>query len=393
MRWLVVSLLATMLAVGTAQAQTPLTIKIGVIRQIHSRQTISLLDIPAKDDVIAGAMLGIADSNSTGKFTGQNFELTDIKLNPDEGIAAAVQTLDSAHIVLVIADLPAALLLELAHTAPQLLIFNASAGDESLREEDCRANIIHIAPSHSMRADAVVQYLVWRQWKKALLIKGSHPQDELLAKAYRDGAKKFGLSMVEERTFTDTGGSRRTDSGSVQAQRQMPVLTQSAPAYDVVIAADESQVFAGYLPYRTWDARPVVGSAGLVPTSWDPTHEQWGAAQLQNRFNAMFKHPMNERDNNAWLGARMIGEAATRLASSDPVALRALMISPEFSVAAFRGEKLSVRSWNQQVRQPVLLGDGRTIVSVSPQEGFLHQTTQLDTLGIDQPATKCSLRP
>ncbi len=50
----------------------------------------------------------------------------------------------------------------------------------------------------------------------------------------------------------------------------MPTVTQGAPAYDVLVAADESEVFAGYLPYRTWDPRPVAGSAGLVPTTWTP---------------------------------------------------------------------------------------------------------------------------
>ena len=84
--------------------------------------------------------------------------------------------------------------------------------------------------------------------------------------------------------FEDTGGARRTDSGVAQIQRQMPVFTQQAPAYDVLVAADESEVFAAYLPYRTWDARPVAGSAGLVPTSWDAAHDQWGAIQMQNRF-------------------------------------------------------------------------------------------------------------
>jgi hypothetical protein len=32
------------------------------------------------------------------------------------------------------------------------------------------------------------------------------------------------------------------------------------------------------------------------------------------------------------------------------------------------------------------------VVSVSPQEGFLHQTSELDTLGIDRPETKCNLQ-
>jgi len=172
----------------------------------------------------------------------------------------------------------------------------------------------------------------------------------------------------------------------------MPVLTQNAPAYDVLVAADESDVFAGYLPYRTWDPRPVAGSAGLKPTSWDATHEQWGGAQLQNRFYRSFKRPMNARDNQAWMAMRMIGEAATRTHSSDPAKLREFLVAPDFSFAAFKGQRLTLRSWNLQVRQPILLGDGRSIVSVSPQEGFLHQTSELDTLGYDKPETKCVLR-
>ena len=122
-----------------------------------------------------------------------------------------------------------------------------------------------------MLADGLAQYLIWKKWRRWLLVVGSHPEDKLLGEAYRRAAKKFGAKIVEERVFEDTGGGRRSDTGSVQVQRQMPVFTQNAPEYDVLVAADESEVFAGYLPYRTWDARPVVGSAGLWPTSWDPS--------------------------------------------------------------------------------------------------------------------------
>jgi hypothetical protein len=37
----------------------------------------------------------------------------------------------------------------------------------------------------------------------------------------------------------------------------------------------------------------------------------------------------------------------------------------------------------------VLVTTPKLLVSVSPQPGFLHQFTQLDTLGIDKPETKC----
>jgi ABC transporter substrate binding protein (PQQ-dependent alcohol dehydrogenase system) len=375
-------------------AADALNVKVGVLRETHSRETLSILDIPAADDTLAGALLGAADNNTTGKFTNQTFEVIDEKLDDDADVAASVEALIDKGALFIVADLSVDKLLAASERARAkgALLLNVSAPDERLREEDCRANIIHVAPSRAMLADGLAQYLVWKQWRKWLLVKGSHEKDELLAQAYRRAAKKFGAKIVEERVYEDTGGGRRSDSGSVQTQRQMPVLTQNAPAYDALLAVDESEVFAGYLPYRTWDPRPVAGSAGLSPTSWDPAHEQWGAQQLQNRFMATFRRPMNARDNNAWLAMRMVGEAATRMNSNAPEKLRAFMIGKDFSIAAFKGVRLTLRPWNQQLRQPILLSDGRITVSVSPQEGFLHQATELDTLGLDQPETKCRLK-
>jgi ABC transporter substrate binding protein (PQQ-dependent alcohol dehydrogenase system) len=339
-------------------------------------------------------LLGAADNNTTGKFTNQTFVAIDALLAEDGDAAAAIDALAEQGVLLIIADLSAERLLAASERAKTrgALLFNVSATDDSLREENCRANVVHVAPARSMLADGLAQYLIWKQWRRWLLIKGSHPQDELLAHAYRQAAKKFGAKIVEERVYEDTGGGRRVDSGSVQTQRQMPVLTQNAAAHDVLIAADETQVFAGYLPYRNWDARPVAGSAGLSPTNWDPAHEQWGAHQLQNRFIQTYRRPMNARDNGAWLAMRMIGEATTRTGSNEPEKLRAFLTSPEFSIAAFKGVRLTLRPWNQQLRQPILLSDGRVVASVSPQEGFLHQVTELDTLGADKPETKCGLR-
>ena len=129
-----------------------------------------------------------------------------------------------------------------------------------------------------------------------------------------------------------------------------------------------------------------------MPTSWDPSHEQWGALQLQNRFTKTFRRLMNVRDNAAWTAMRMIGEAATRTGSNGPEKLRLYLLGADFSIAAFKGVRLTLRPWNQQLRQPILLSDGRNVVSVSPQEGFLHQFSELDTLGVDQPETKCKFQ-
>ena len=384
---------ATLLSVLLAASADAAEIKIGYLREPEPKARLSLIEIPADDDGLAGARLAIEDNNTTGKFLDQQFSLEDARVAQGDDPAAATMALAERGIALLIADLPVGTLLKAADAGrPRgLLFFNVAATDDRLREEDCRGNVIHVAPTRSMLADGLAQYLVWKQWRKWLLIVGSHAEDQLYGDALRRSAKRFGARIVQEKVFQDTGGARRTDSGIAQIQRQIPVFTQSAPAYDILVAADESEVFASYLPYRTWDPRPVAGSAGLVPTSWDGSHDQWGAVQIQNRFMKTFARRMTARDMQAWSAVRMIGEAAARTSSFDPKTLLDFLKSPDFALAAFKGQRLTLRDWNLQLRQPILLTDGRVIVSISPQEGFLHQLSELDTLGVDRPESKCRL--
>jgi ABC transporter substrate binding protein (PQQ-dependent alcohol dehydrogenase system) len=88
----------------------------------------------------------------------------------------------------------------------------------------------------------------------------------------------------------------------------------------------------------------------------------------------------------------MIGEAVSRKQSADPKVMMEFFKSPDFALAAFKGRRLTLRDWNLQLRQPILLADGRVIAAVSPQEGFLHQVSELDTLGYDRPETRCRLK-
>jgi ABC transporter substrate binding protein (PQQ-dependent alcohol dehydrogenase system) len=392
-----VRLVVAMICLGAlaraALAADPVEIGIGYLRPARVKPTLSLVEQPAENDGVAGARLAIEDNNTTGKFLNQHFTLEDVRLNDGDDAARAAIALADRNIGFIVADLPADALLKVADAVRNrgTVLFNASALDDRLREEDCRANLIHTAPTRSMLADGLAQYLVWKQWKRWLLVVGSHDEDKLFADALRRAAARFGAKIVQERVFEDSGGARRTDSGVTLIQRQMPVFTQAAPAYDILVAADESEVFASYLPYRTWDPRPIAGSAGLVPKSWDAAQDQWGAVQMQNRFLKLNSRRMTALDMQTWTAARMIGEAASRVNSGDPKRLFDFLKGKDFSIAAFKGQRLTLRDWNLQLRQPILLVDGRMVVSVSPQEGFLHQVSELDTLGVDRPETKCKL--
>lgn len=349
---------------------------------------LSRLEQPVDDLGFAGAQLGIDDNQTTGSFLGMNFAAKTFA-GSDEEVRAEIDKDYQLGERLIVLNADAAMQMEVADAYPDALIFNVSAEENSLRNEECRANLLHIVPSMAMRADALVQYVMWKKWEKIFLIYGSHEGDLALAESYRHSAEKFRAKIVDEREFTDTDGSRNTDTGYALVQQQIPTFTQGAKAHDVVIAADVNDVFSAYLPYRTWDARPVMGSAGLRPMVWDESIEFWGAMQFQNRFEADYKRHMRETDYLNWVAIRVIGEAVTRTNTADAEALRNYIMSDDFEVAAFKGEALDFRLWNGQLRQPILLSDRYLTVSVSPQDGYLHQYSELDTLGYDQSEARC----
>ena len=147
-------------------AQTPggETQKIGIgYLRVNGEEILPLsrIDTPPDNDGEAGAQLGIRDNQTTGRFTKQDFTLTEEKAASEEEALAALDRLLAANIRLIVVDAPAAALLKLADSAraKDVLLFNVTATDDGLRAENCRANLFHIAPSRAMLADALAQYL------------------------------------------------------------------------------------------------------------------------------------------------------------------------------------------------------------------------------------------
>ncbi len=352
---------------------------------------LSLLSQRPADDGLGGAKLAIADNNTTGRFLKQKFTLEVLESDKPDALIADTLASVNAGVGMIVADLNADVLIKLADAlkGKNAIILNAGAPDDDLRNTDCRANLIHTAPSRAMLADALGQYLTWKRWSRWFLVTGTTKRDTLWAKALQRTAKRFRQKIVEERQFEYNPGSRRSDGGYEQIQKQIPKFTQEAPRHDVVVVADEGQLFADYFPFRTWDARPVVGSAGLSPASWHPAVELWGGTQFQNRFKRMNNRNMRELDYDVWMAVRTVGEAASRTRSDDPEKLINYIRSKDFELAAFKGQKLTFRDWNGQLRQPVILVTPNLHVTVSPQPEFLHQFSELDTLGFDRPESKC----
>lgn len=376
-------LLGVLAAAKMAVADPALTI--GYLRaEVPRPPVLSNLDVTPEDIGLAGAQTGLQDNQTTGKFLGHEYLLTSLVVPVGGDPLAAAQELLSVSGFLAV-DAPSDIVLAIAALpeARDAIVFNTGAGDTRLRDTECRANVLHTVPSDAMRTDALAQVFVQKRWRDLVMIAGTHPIDLAYADAMRRSLRKFGLKLSDEKTWDATADMRRT------ASQEIPLFTQSFGDYDAMILADELHDFGRYVLYNTWAARPVTGSEGLSAVTWSPVIEQWGAAQLQSRFFEQHGRAMTGRDYAAWAAVRTLGEAVTRTNADDVDTLRAYILSDAFELAGFKGRPLTYRDWNGQLRQPIAVVHPRALVAQAPLEGFLHQTNELDSLGLDRPESKC----
>lgn len=187
--------------------------------QQPERPILSNLDPIPEDLGIKGAELGTADNNTTGSFLGYQFKL-DIQQFEEGETEAALAALNSSKAGYVLLDMNAEQQLAMINDE-QRLFFNVSAYDVGLRNEECRVNLLHTLPSYAMRTDALMQFLIKKQWDQLSLLEGNSPEDALFAKALRRSAKKYQLEFGHDEKWLPDGDLRR------QAGAEVPLLTQT----------------------------------------------------------------------------------------------------------------------------------------------------------------------
>ncbi len=387
--------LAPASAQGPAQAQEPAApaippseTHIGLIYRPEPAPSSYDAEAVPEDEGVAGARMAVKDNNNTGRFTKQTYVLDEVALTGNQDGVAAARDLVGRGIRYLVVALPAAELLAIADAlkGQGVTIFNIAAPDDRLRGADCRRSVFHVLPSRAMQTDALAQFFTLMRWRKMFLIVGPQENDRLYAEAFKNSAKKFALKINAEKPWTF--GPLAKARGDTPTRSEAMVFTRGLD-YDIAVVADEAGDWGDYVPFRTVDPRPVAGTQGLIATTWHPMLETWGAAQAQNRFRRQSGRLMRPLDYQAWAAVRSVGEAATQKKTADPAVLAPYFADPAFSLPAYKGVSLSYRPWDHQLRQPIIVVQPKAMVSVAPEQGFTHQRTPLDTLGIDLPETTC----
>jgi ABC transporter substrate binding protein (PQQ-dependent alcohol dehydrogenase system) len=341
----------------------------------------------AREHPFAGAQVGIEEAQALARVLKIDFALERITAKSTEAVATEVAQARARGIHFFIVDAPAAAFRTLAEAVRgrDVLLFNATAPDDWLRRELCAREIVHTLPSLAMTTDALVQHLVSRKWRDVLVLQGPAPDDAAMVGAFERSAKKFGARIVAKRDFKPGTDPREREKNNPL------LLTALNRDYDAIFVADEAFDFARQLSYQTSRARPVVGAINLEPVAWHWTWERNGGPQINSRFQRVSGgRKMESQDWAAWIAVKMVVQATLRTRSADFQKQREFVLGGN-SFDGYKGLAVSLRPWDQQLRQAVFLATPYAVVASAPIEGFLHRLNTLDTLGDDERETPCKL--
>lgn len=333
---------------------------------------------------IDGAKTAIREARIIGRAMGKKFELKELRIEKDADAETAIRKAiekDSAAIFLLDLPLDDTTRTATALASENVIFFNIRHGDGVLRAEACSQILFHTIASDAMLMDGLAQYLRFKRWTEILVLEGIDREDKRLGSAFQASAKKYGLKIVSRREFVLGNDPRNRGKNNIS------LLT--AGNYDAVFLADWEGEFGRYVPFQTQRPRPVVGSEGLRASAWHWTWERHGAPQLNQRFDRSMKRRMSDSDWAAWAAVKSIVEAVVRTKETNPDKLRKFLVSDSFVLDTYKGIPANYRSWNHQLRQPVLLHTHNSVVARAPIDGFLHERNTLDTLGQDKPQSGC----
>ena len=343
------------------------------------------IELRAQGDVLTAVEMAINDMKIVTDARGATVDLNAAKV-AEADLLQAAQDMLAQGVTHLIVDLPGdavdAVATSLADS--DVVVLNTTAPDDWLRSK-CHGNLLHTEASDRMIADALVQHALFHKWKDILVLRGKTGRDVLRADSFVQAAERYRLDIVDDREFD------LSTNPALREQNNIALITGGRRGYDAIYIADEIGEYARYVPYQAAQPRPVIGATGLVAVEWHWALERYGAPQVNSRFEQMSadERRMSWQDWSAWIATRAVLSAFSK--SRDPAleAVNAYLRSDRLRLDGSKGAQMNFRSWNGQLRMPILLATHNAIIAIAPLEGFLHQTNSLDALGYDEQEFRC----
>ena len=264
----------TVLAASTVDVQT-VTIGYAEIvddSRYDEKRAYARIRVKPHDRPVAGAEVAIRDSRIFARALNINFELKRIEAENAEDLVEQIRYMNKnsmTQFFIIDADTEVLSFSAKATTEMNILLFNISEFSDELRGSKCQAQLMHVIPSYAMLTDALGQYLVFKKWRKVLLLKGPETGDAAFAAAFTRSAKRFGINIDAVRDFVPGNDPRERD------QNNITLMTSGSDA-ELVFISDVEGEFGRYVQYQTKNPLPVLGTEGLQASSWHWTWERHG---------------------------------------------------------------------------------------------------------------------
>ena len=336
---------------------------------------------------ISGAELGIKDIATLGRAANVHFILEHHSVPADGDVSSDIASLAATHPAMVLLDLTHDDIVTAAKAVPlgALALINIRDTSDDLRRTLCGTALFHTIPSQSAYSDALAQMMVRKNWKRILTLFGPEPEDQELAKIFATSAKKFGAKIVDSKPFIAGNDPRKREENST-------ALMTGDSDYDVIYVADTTGDFGRFVEFRQIKPRPIIGSEGLEASAWHRAAERYGAPQVNHRFERDAGRPMSDMDWSAWVAVKALAEAVAREKAMTGPAISAALLSGKIDIEMTKGIPGSFRAWDHQLRQPIMLHTADAVIAMAPIEGFLHENSILDTLGLSDRDTNCKAK-
>ena len=339
-------------------------------------------DAEKATELSRGAALGLDDANALATLFGKRLRLETEAARADGQTGRALARAGALAVVDGVGPGGGEALLQAATDGTTVL--NVGAPDDRLRNEGCERRAFHVMPSVAMYADALTQVLIEQRklTRWSVTADGSPRGAEIEAAARRSVARRGGT------------------------------VTGDAAAADVLLlAVDDRGVDAGMARAIAEGRRPdrIAGigeagirlpaerAAGLWAVGWHYELERFSARELNGRFRRRWNAPMTETSWAAWAALKLVGEAVVRAGAGDGAAFAAFLESaPPFD--GHKGEALTFRRWDHQLRQPLYVAGPRKREDIGGPLGPFAVLADvggknLDALGTAMADSRCRFAP
>lgn len=317
-----------------------------------------------------GAELGAAEAARLAELFGKRFELVTVRAEDLESAAGAARGLvEDGRVFAVAGGLGATSCFDLAELCERhgLLFFNVGCADDRLRRERCRRTTFSVEASTAMYVDALAGWLIGeaglRRWH--FVTESSDSATAVYRRARQalleQGGDDLGNTVVRPGTVNHRPTLERLQRvrpdvaflslGMTPRAAFLTQYNQLGPAFEV---AGPSMSTA-----QLWIAAPDT-RAGIWPTLWHHKLFRYGAQQLNDRFKDRSDRPLDARGWASWMAVKIMAETVLRAGTTETSRLVKFLEEDGAHFDGHKGKRLSFRSWDHQLRQPVYLVRARS---------------------------------